>query len=304
MHLLVYRGDELEELLVLLEQYQGKASIVAGGTDIILRLREKELKPEILLDISSIKELKGISEFRSEAAGAKKDGLVENALVKTRIAIGAAVTFSEIAKSPLFKLNLRGLADAASSVGSPQIRNAATIGGNICNASPAADILPPLLALDASVAVKSSDEELVLPLHRFLLDKGKVRLQPNQLLYSVVFERPKQNQSLGFAKLGLRKALAISRIAVAVFVETENNCFATVRVATGACGRIPLRETTIETQLAGRDINDKSIEAAAERYKMVLEERLEGRNAAEYKSEAVKGVFKEAITRALSYQNL
>lgn len=299
----VYRGAELQQVLKLLQDHQGKVCIIAGGTDIILKLREKKLEPEVLLDISDINELKGISEYSKQLADTGLDGL-KRITEQTMIKIGAGVTFSEIAKSPFFSQNLKGLADAALSVGSPQIRNAATIGGNICNASPAADIIPVLLALEAEAIVRSREKEETMSLQGFILDKGSVKLLPNQLLCSIAFSSLKENQSLGFAKLGLRKALAISRIAVAAFVEVGDNAFKNVRLASGACGKIPKREYEVEACLEGKAINDGSIEAAAELFKQVLKERLRGRSGAEYKGEAVKGVFKEALRKALGYQNI
>ena len=281
----VYKVEDIEGALELLEEYRDRGRLIAGGTDLIIKLREKRLRPVVLIDISDISEMKKIEEI--------------NEILK----IGAVTTFASISKAPLFQTNLRGLAEAARSVGSPQIRNAATIGGNICNASPAADIIPPLLALDAIITIKGKAEEAAMSLEAFLLDKGKVKLESNQMLYNIAFEKPNANQSLGFAKLGLRKALAISRIAVAVFLEIEENHFKQIRVATGACGKLALREGAIEDFLNNKAITDQTIEEASELFKTQIEARLQGRNAAEYKAVAIKGVFIEALNKALSYQN-
>lgn len=282
----VYKAASLDEALELLELYKGKSKIIAGGTDLIIKLREKTVEPMVLIDISSIKEMVGIN---------TSDAFIH---------IGAATTFNSIQMEQHFKGNLTGLAMAAKAVGSPQIRNAATIGGNICNASPAADIIPPLLALEAEVTLKSEKKERRMLLEEFLLDKGKVNIMPQELLYSIRFTQPKAEEALGFAKLGLRRALAIAKISVAVFLEVEEDSFKGIRLATGACGRLPVRERHIEDFLKGRPINNEVIEAAGERYSWGLKDRLAGRKAAEYKCEAIKGVFKEALTRALSYHNL
>ena len=282
----VYKVEDIKEVLELLGEYQDRGRLIAGGTDLIIKLREKRLRPEVLIDISDLSEIKGIKE-------------TEDMLIQ----IGAATTFASIARAPLFQTNLRGLAEAARSVGSPQIRNAATIGGNICNASPAADIIPPLLTLDATITIKGREEEAAMSLEDFLLDKGVVKLETNQMLYNIAFEKPNANQSLGFAKLGLRKALAISRIAVAIFIEVEEKQFRRVRVATGACGKLALREFLIEEFLNNKAITDQIIEEASELFKAQIEARLQGRNAAEYKAVAIKGVFLEALCKALSYQN-
>lgn len=279
----VFKASSLNEALELLELYKENSKIIAGGTDLVIKLREKRVKPMVLIDISSIKEMIGIN------------------ISEAFINIGAATNFSSIHMNQLFQGNLTGLAMAAKAVGSPQIRNSATIGGNICNASPAADILPPLLALEAEVIIKSKTGERLLPLEELLVDKGKVDIGPQELLFCIKFPQPKADESIGFAKLGLRRALAIARISVAVFVEVKEDSFKRVRIATGACGRLPVREGYIEDFLMGRRIDAGIIEAAGEKFSEGLRERLAGRNAAEYKCEAIKGVFKEALTRAISY---
>ena len=281
----VYKASNIQEALELMELYKDRSKIIAGGTDLIIKLREKRINPEVLVDISSLKEMIGIS------------------LQKGDIEIGAATNFGTISRNHKLQNNTFGLVEAARSIGAPQIRNSATIGGNICNASPAADIIPPLLALDSMVTIRNKAAERKVLLEEFLLDKGKVSLNPNELLYSVGFKQLTTNQSMGFAKLGLRKALAISRISVAIFIELQDGVFKSVRIATGACGKLPNREGKIEDFLKDKPLDHSVINGAGELFKRVIEERLNGRNAVDYKKEAIKGVFKEALFKALSYQN-
>ncbi|RKD31665.1 FAD binding domain-containing protein [Thermohalobacter berrensis] len=278
----VYKGRNIDEVLELLDKYRNDCRIIAGGTDLVVHLRHKRLNPKVLVDISDIEELHGI----------KKEGEF--------IEIKGATTFTEIVKSNLVNKQLIGLKEAAKSVGSPQIRNRGTIGGNICNGSPAADIVPPLLALDSTVLLKSKNKEREISLEELFLDKGKVNLKENELLYSVKFKKINKNQVLSFSKLGLRKALAISRLCISVFLELDKSkeC-KRVKIADGALGKHGVRERKVEEFLLGKRLNEETIEEGAIILQEEISHRLQGRLSLPFKKEAVKGVFKSAISKAL-----
>jgi len=214
------------------------------------------------------------------------------------IEIGGAVTFTEIVEGPLSN-NLKGLIKAASLVGSPQIRNKGTVGGNICNGSPAADTVPPLMALDSILILGSKEGTREISLTDFYLDKGRVNLNDNEVLVKIRFKKPQDNQKLGFSKLGLRKALAISRICTSVFIEIEDDKVKTMAIANGSLGKHALREVEVEEFFVGKALDDITIEEGAELLSKVVEERLNGRSSMEYKKEAVKATFKEAVFHAL-----
>lgn len=278
----VTKAKNLNEALELLDKYKDKSKLIAGGTDIVIDLKHKKIQPEILIDISSVKEISNIKEQNDY------------------IEIGAGVTFAQVVKDKLLNCRLKGLTDAANSVGSPQIRNLGTVGGNVCNVSPAADTVPPLLSLNATGIIKSVDGEKEIPLEELFLDKGKIDLGDNELLYSVKFKVLKKNQGLGFSKLGLRKALAISRISTSVYIEIddENKC-QDIRISSGALGRYVLREKSTEAFIKGKELTEENISKGAEFLKKEIERRLEGRSSKEFKSEAVKGTFNKAIREAI-----
>lgn len=279
----VYKPKDLKETLDLLEQYKEKAKVIAGGTDIVIDLRHNRISPEVMIDISSLDEIIYMKENN------------EN------IEIGAATTFTEIGSNPLTDGGLKGLRDAANSVGSPQIRNGGTVGGNICNGSPAADTVPPLLALGAVAIIGSKNGNREVPLEEFFLDKGKVDLKDEELLLGVRFKKPLKGQGVSFSKLGLRKALAISRICTSVYLSLdENNKCDDIRVANGSLGRYAVREKEVEEFFKGKMINDELIEEGARLLQKEVEKRLAGRSTVEFKAEAVKGTFKEAMSKAIS----
>jgi len=282
----VFKAKSTDEVVNLLAQYKGKAKLIAGGTDIVIALRNHKSSPEVLIDISSIEEMSYI----------KEDG--------EYIEIGAATTFATIANSKELGERLVGLKDAARSVGSPQIRNTGTIGGNVCNGSPAADTVPPLLALDSIAIIRSKDANREVLVEDLFLDKGKVDIKDDEVLVALRFKKPKENQVLSFSKLGLRKALAISRICTSTFIEFENNDICKdIRIANGSLGKHGIREKSVEEFFKGKKLTEEVIQEGAELMQKQVQERLAGRSTVGFKSVAVKGVFKEAIYSAIKHYN-
>lgn len=281
----VFKASSVEEVLRLLSEYSGRAKIIAGGTDIIIALREGKLNAEILVDISSVDEMKFIK-YNEEY-----------------VEIGAGVSFTDLWTNSIISKEFKGLSEAAHLVGSPQIRNAGTIGGNIVNGSPAADTVPPLIALGATCVIKTLNGEREVEIKDFHTGKGKVDIKNNELLYSIKVKKLGKGRGIGFSKLGLRNALAISRLSVAVNLKVENNVCVDCKIGSGSLSRSPEREEKIESLLIGKEVNDSSVLEISEVYGDYISERLKGRAAMEFKSEAVKGSFKDAVEKALSQIN-
>lgn len=276
----VYMGRSVEEVVRLLGEYENKAKVIAGGTDIVIALRNKVIEPELLIDISKVEELKGI----------KEDG--------EYITIGSITTFTEIVESEIFQSNLYGLHKACKMVGSPQIRNKGTIGGNIANGSPAADSVPPLMALDSIVTLLSIEGTREISLEDYYYDS----IKENELLVNVKFKKPKDNQVLTFAKLGLRKALAISRLTLSSFIEFDDNIITSIRVASGALAKFPMREKEVEDYLLGKSLNEETIEGAIEALRNSMDERLKGRPTLPYKRIAISTILREILEEALVFE--
>lgn len=281
------KARSLDEALAFLEKRPG-ARILAGGTDLVIDLRKKRHSPEAMLDISQADGLKGIT---------KDNGVWR---------IGPCTTYSELTHADLPK-SLLGLSDSASQIGSPQIRNTATVGGNICNSSPAADIVPPLLALDARLTLSlrrnGETKERTVLLSEFFTGKGKNILMEGELLTGVEFDAPSKDACLTFEKLGLREALAISRICLAAYVEFDGESVALARIATGSLGETGTRELEIEPLLVGRSLTDETIAQAAKALSGSAQRRLEGRSTMPFKQEAVKGLLGHALRRAATRRN-
>jgi carbon-monoxide dehydrogenase medium subunit/xanthine dehydrogenase FAD-binding subunit len=270
----VYNGRSVKEVVGLLEEYGNEAKLISGGTDIVIELKNKKITPKILIDISKIEELKEIRED-------------ENYII-----LGSGVTFTEIIENPLFSGNLHGLYKACRMVGSPQIRNKGTIGGNIANGSSAADGVPPLIALGATIKMLSIEGTREIPLEDYYIDK----LKSNEIIIEVKFKKPSKNQILTFAKLGLRKALAISRLSIASLIGlNEEGIIESVTIASGALGKYPMKEKEVEEYLINKKIDEKVIEEAITILQNSMDERLKGRSTLPYKRVAVSSILRENL---------
>lgn len=273
------KAASVEQALDFLEAHPG-ARILAGGTDLVIELRKKKAHPAALLDISSVEELKTVTE--------------ENG----RWRLGAALTYGELLEAALPE-GLSGLKQAARQVGSPQIRNTATIGGNVCNSSPAADIVPPFLALDARLRLASRQSgqtvERVVPLSGFFTGKGHNCLLPGELLREIEFGPVAPGAELVFEKLGLREALAISRICLAVYAEPAGDGLGKVRIASGSLGETGQREPETEDVLTNQLLDDEHIARAQTVLSEACARRLAGRSTLPFKREAVMGLLGHAL---------
>jgi len=179
-------------------------------------------------------------------------------------------------------------------VGSPQIRNRGTIGGNIVNASPAADSVPPLIALGATIILESKNNIREVKVEDYFSHSETFGIREYEILTAIRFRKPKG--VLTFAKLGLRKALAISRISIAALVELDkDNKVSFVRIASGSIGRYPMREHELEEFLQGKVFDDAVIDEAVKVLQGVMDVRLANRSSLPYKRRAVEAVLKEAL---------
>ena len=221
----------LEAALISLTQKQGR--IVAGGSDVYPAMKQGHM-PKSLLDVTRIKELMNIT------------------VIDTGLRIGAAVTWTKIVKAKL-PAAFDGLKHAAKEVGSLQIQNAGTIAGNLCNASPAADGVPPLLTLDARVELASAARGArILRLQDFILGVRKTALALDEIVTAIHIPAPPDGAGSAFEKLGSRKYLVISIAMTAALIKCDaRGLISEARVAIGACSPVALRLTHLEADLIG-----------------------------------------------------
>lgn len=197
---------------------------IAGGTDLMVMLHNRQISPAALLDVWSLDELKGVREV---------DGAIE---------VGAAESYTHIIESPLVNRYMPALAQAARTIGAAQIQDRGTLGGNLGTASPAGDTLPVMLAADAVIVTSRR----TLPVSEFFVGYRKTALEPDELIVAVRF--PRDGRTIRFRKVGTRRAQAISKVVVAVSVEPS-------RVAIGSVAEVPLRALGAEAALQRGDVD-------------------------------------------------
>jgi carbon-monoxide dehydrogenase medium subunit len=280
----------LKEAFDILSEYQGRAIVVAGGTDVIPQLRRRELNADALVDITHLPDMRFIEEEGE------------------RIVLGGLVTHASIAFSALIKEKAKLLAEGASCVGSPQIRNIATVAGNLVSGQPAADTSTPLLALNASVTVASKDGERVVPLTKFFLDTGKTILDCHkEILTRIEFNALKEHHGCSYLRLSQRKALALPILVcgVLVKVDKEKRVIREAAVALGPVSPIPFRVTRVEETLRDSPINKEMIEAVGA---IAMEECNPRdsllRGSSLYRKEMVKVFVRRGLQKALAQVGL
>jgi len=271
----------LQEACHLLWEACGKAKVIAGGTDLVIGLRNGDQNPQLLMDITNLKELRGIEESYGT------------------LSIGAAVSHSEIASSPLVRQYGNVLSDAASEIGSPQIRNLGTIGGNIVNASPAADTLPPLLVLDATGKVASQEGEREVPVAQLIKGPYETTLQPHEILVRITFKKLPKNMKGCFVRLARREAMAIARMSVALLIQMQEGQVKDIRIAPGAVLPTPQRLEGVEEFLKGRFPDGELLRAASRKVSETMIRRSGLRPSTSYKAPVVEALFVRAMRMAL-----
>jgi CO/xanthine dehydrogenase FAD-binding subunit len=279
------RPKTTDEAIEFLSEHKDNSRIVAGATDVMVQLRQAkpaEEKPLWLVDITSIPHLAYVH--------------VENGIVR----IGAMTTHRDIARSSVIHDVAPFLADACRSVGSPQIRARGTIGGNIVNASPAADSLPPLTALSARLRLISGKGPRDVALEDFFRGPYKTILEPDEILEEIYFKAPEPSFCCAFLKLGRRESLAIARLSVAVLLDIdESGKISKAAIAPGACLPMPARITPAEEALIGEIPNEEVAYSASQEVGKEMVRVSGVRWSTEYKKPVVCALTRRAIWKAL-----
>jgi CO/xanthine dehydrogenase FAD-binding subunit len=271
----------ITEALKILDSAVGQKKLLGGGTDLIIALKNKQVRPNAVIDLKNIEELNYIKS--------------DNGYIR----IGSMTTFTDIVESELIKSQARVLQESCEVMGSPQIRNMATIGGNIVNASPAADSVPALIALDAEVKLESVSGVRVLKVQDILQGINKTNLKENEVLTEISFKVPSENAVTGFRKLGRRAALSIARLSVACVFEAEDNTTrcGDIRIALGAVAKNPFRATGAEEVLKGKDLSLKLIDECVERISDIAVKTIGNRPSLPFKRQSIKGISRELLNR-------
>jgi len=260
-----YRAKDLDDALRMLENENTR--LIAGGTDLLVRIREHLESPSLLVDIGDLDELAQIRE---------ENGFVE---------VGAAVTHAQSLDSTLLREKAQLLVQGCSEIGSPQIRSRGTIGGNLATASPAGDTIPPLYCLEAVLRLRSRRGEREVPIQEFFTGAKKSVLRSDELLVAIRFPSTKKAERVYFRKAGQRKSLAIAKVSVAACLEMAAGRVRKARIALGAVAPTVVRAFQTEAFLQGQRLSAKAIAKAVQLVKAESQAIDDIRSNAEYRKD-------------------
>jgi len=272
-----FEPTSLPEAFALLGRYQGRAQPLAGGTDLLVALKEHLRSADCVVNI---KKIPGIDRLSFDAS----DGLY----------IGALVTAREIEVSPITKEHYSSLVQAARELGSIQVRNRATIVGNVCRASPSADTLPPLIADGAEITIHGPGGHRTVLLEEFFTGPGKTVLGHDELVTTIPVPAPAPRTGKVYIKHGRRKAMELATVGVAVTLNEFD-----LRIVLGAVAPTPIRATKAEGLLRGRKLDDARIERAAQAAAEEARPISNVRASAEYRRDMVAVLTRRAVKQAL-----
>ncbi|MEC5160711.1 aerobic carbon-monoxide dehydrogenase medium subunit [Janthinobacterium sp. CG_23.3] len=277
-----FEPTTLDEAVALLRSNQGSASVLAGGTDLLVQMKEHLRHPAQVINIKKIAAMHGL-EY------AAPDGLRIGALVTTR-----AVETSAVARR-----HYAGLCRASTDFASVQVRNRATVVGNVCRASPSADTLPPLIADAAVLGIHGPDGARTVALEDFFTGAGKTVLGFDEIATHVTVPAPPPHTGKVYIKHGRRIAMELATVGVAVTLTLEGGVCSAVRIVLGAVAATPLRARRAETLLLGQRVDAALVAAAAAQAMAAARPISDVRASADYRRQMVGVLTRRALEQAL-----
>jgi len=273
----------VEECVSTLKEIEGGVVLLAGGTDVLVKAREgHRYADKTVVDIYGIPELCGISE------------------TETELIIGADTTHAQIADSPLVRWKAGVLADACRTVGSPQIRNHATIGGNIANASPAADSLAALSVLEAEVEINRLGEIVRMPISDVIEKPYRTTLNDRDLITRIIVKKIPHGSQCNFYKIGRRNALSISRMTIATLLNTDETGKVTAfHMTMGATFPKPMLFSDVDEMLIGKIPTEADVDTVAEALSNKIPQIAGIRPSTVYKQPVCRKMVKRILTQML-----
>lgn len=271
----------IQQALEWLNTHRGRARILAGGTDLYLRLRKGVFVPDYVIDLKRVSNLNYITPNRGGG-----------------VQLGPTTLQDDVAGSALIQQLYPALAEAALWVGAVQTRNRATLVGNLCNASPAADTAPALLSYGAQVKIASAQGERTIPLEEFFVGPGRTALQDNELMAEIILPAPAPHTGAAFFRR-TRTAMDIAVVCGAAMLQLADETCQNARISLGAVGPTPMRATRAEAALRGQTLTDQVVEEAS---RIASEEARpidDVRSTGEYRREMVRVLTRRGLRQAL-----
>jgi len=279
----LYSPTDLNDALRFIEHDHRNLAIIASGTDLLPRMRRRQVSPSILVDISSFTEdLRYIRQ---------SDGTIR---------LGALTTVTDLLDSPMFYGKLSIIREAAKLFGAPQVRNVATVGGNVCSAASSEDLIPVFMALDANLKLVSAGGNRTIPLKDFIVGKRKTAMKPSEMLAEVSFSPPGERGWTAYEKLGRRNMLILAMVneALSLTLENDLHTIRTARVALNrVSGKIPALAVKTSDFLEGKRATDQTIAQAQKVLASELSLTSDFRGSGEYRTEVAQVYLKRLMER-------
>ena len=272
----------VDEALRVLSERGSEAKLLAGGTDLLPQLKNGLLKPAWVVDLSGVERVRTL---RSDSGGLR---------------VGAAVSSRTLERDATTQKTYTSLAESGALVGSVQIRNLATLGGNLCNAAPSADMAPPLLALDAEAVIAGPRGERRVPITDFFSGVRRTVLSPDEILLEIVIPAPGPRSGGHYLRHTPRRELDIAVVGVASQLTLSNGVCSKARIALAAVAPVPLRAREAEQLLEGKPVTPEGIERAAEMAVGAARPISDQRGSADYRLHLVRVLTRRTLRTALA----
>jgi CO/xanthine dehydrogenase FAD-binding subunit len=286
-HSTYFLPESVEEAISLLMKYGDKAKVISGGTDLLVQMKRGVILPDYLISINKIPDLDYI---KYDQTGGLR--------------IGVLTTIGVIANSPLVQGKFGVLAQGAGLLGTPAIKNQGTIGGNLCNAAPSADIAPPLIVLGALAKFTGTDGERTVPVEDFFVGPGTTIMKHHQLLLEIQIPNPRLHSGGAYIKQTRGRGADLAVVGVAAFVVMERGTIDDVRIALGAVASTPIRAKKAEGILKGMRPNDKLLDEVSQAASNESKPIDDVRSSADYRRRLVAVLTKRAVLEAVRQAQL
>jgi CO/xanthine dehydrogenase FAD-binding subunit len=278
------KPNTIDEALSLLSQYKGRAKVIAGGTDLLPKLKRREIQaPEYVVDLKGIPDLDYV---RHDEVGG--------------LSLGALATIHAVETSPIVRERFGVLFDAAESMASVQVRNRGTIAGNLCNAVPSADTAPAMLVMEASLKLTSQKGERVVEVGDFFTGPNETVLGTDEIVQEIRVPNLPAHGRGRYLKLTPRRSMDLAIVGVAAVVVTENKICHDIRIALGAVAPTPIRARRAEDAVRGQELSDEVIQRAAQIAAEECRPISDHRASAGYRCLMVEALTKRALQQAIA----
>jgi CO/xanthine dehydrogenase FAD-binding subunit len=274
----------ISEALKLLDIYREKAKILAGGTDLLVQMKKNDIRPDYLVDLKRIPDLSGIQYNKNEG-----------------LHLGALTTISEIESSIDIRKNFPILSEVAKVIGSVQVRNRGTIGGNLCRAAPSADFAPILIVMNAKVKIMGKEGEGTADIKEFFIGPGETILKPNEILKEIRIPNSKNLGAAVYLRHGPRQTMDLSVVGAAVFIAINkiDMVCKDLKIALGSVAPTPIRAKKAEEIILGKKVTQSLIEESAKIAAQETSPISDVYGPAWYKKEVVVVLVRRAILQAI-----